>query len=376
MTNAGLYIHIPFCEKKCGYCDFYSVTDKRYIQRFTDALIKEIQLAAAQYPHYQYDTIYVGGGTPSILPTGLFEKIWQSIHEFLDISAQGEFTIEANPGTLNKDNLTFFREMGLNRLSLGVQSFHEEELCFLGRIHSVRDVFENYSAAREAGFNNINIDLMTAFPNLTLQRFKDTLENAITLQSGHISCYTFIFEPGTPFHSRMKRGELKPLETDQEADFYEMANEVLSRAGYQAYEVSNFAAGRPFYCQHNLKYWKHLPYVGLGPSAHSFTAPLRWQNVRKLEKYLSYLEQNHLPIVKRENLNEHTLEFEYIYLHLRLREGIDLHEFTKQFHKDFMEKYLTQIRRLESSGMIQHTKDRLRLSPRGWLLADEIASIF
>jgi oxygen-independent coproporphyrinogen-3 oxidase len=374
--TTGLYVHIPFCQKKCGYCDFYSVTDMKNLQRFTDALIREIQLTAAQYPNHIYDTLYLGGGTPSILPIDLFAKIWQALHDSMRISGEGEFTIEANPGTLNRKNLSFYKEIGINRLSLGVQSFHDDDLHFLARIHSYKDALDSFFLAREIGFHNINIDLMTAFPGLSPNRFQKTLEMAVKLNSEHISCYTLIFEKGTPFYARMKKGELTALDADQEADYYEMANAILSGAGYQAYEVSNFAKDRRYFSCHNLKYWGHQPYIGLGPSAHSFLTPVRWYNVKNLEKYLIFLEQNHLPIVKRENLKTGTLEFEYIFLNLRLKEGINLGEFKNIFKKDFQEVYTSQLKNLESSGMIEKSGNHIRLSSKGWLLADEIASIF
>jgi oxygen-independent coproporphyrinogen-3 oxidase len=246
----------------------------------------------------------------------------------------------------------------------------------LERIHSVTDIIENFNAARQAGFDNINIDLITAFPGLTLDQFRNTLEQVITLDCEHISCYTLILEVHTEFYKRYEKGEYNPLSSDQEADFYELANEILENADYHAYEISNFARNSSWQCQHNLKYWHHQPYLGLGPAAHSFMLPERRTNVRHLSTYLDYIRKDQLPVEQKERLSENTLEFEYIFLHLRLREGLNILDYSNRFQKDFKDTYADQLSNFLSSGLVEQDDNNLRLSKKGWLLADEIVSSF
>ncbi len=373
---AGIYVHIPFCVKKCGYCDFYSITRLDSIDEFVNALVSEIQLTAPAYASQRFDTIYFGGGTPSLLNVSQLQTIWQCIHKHFNIQSEGEFTIEANPGTLDFVKSSFLRNLGFNRLSLGAQSFHQSDLSFLERIHSVEDIIKNFEASRKAGFENINIDLMTAFPHLSKDRFRDSLEQVITLQPEHISCYTLILEPNTKFYRRFQKGEFSPLNSDQEADYYEMTIKILDGAGYFAYEISNFAREKRWQCRHNMKYWNHVPYIGFGPSAHSFQSPCRWRNVQTLAAYVKNLNLGKLPVAQREHLSYQTLEFEYIFLHLRLRNGLNKLDYQQRFEKDFWNTYQEKLQPFFSSGLMEQEGDFVRLSKRGWLLADEIVSSF
>jgi oxygen-independent coproporphyrinogen-3 oxidase len=376
MNKAGLYLHIPFCLKKCGYCDFYSITRLQQQNDFVEALIREMALLSPQYQHLEFDTIYLGGGTPSLLSTQQLEDIWQNIQHYFSISSKGEFSIEANPGTINKEKLIFMRQIGFNRLSLGVQSFNETDLKFLGRIHSLQDIYDGFDSARQVGFENINIDLISAFPGLTHERFRITLQKAAVLKSEHISCYTLIFEPNTPFYHHLKQGELPALTADEEAVFIDISNQELLQAGYTAYEISNYALSADFFCRHNLKYWEHQPYLGLGPSAHSFISPRRWKNHRSMTRYLESLANNSLPIAQQEKLSNDDLEFEYIFLHLRLKEGLNLVDFNNRFQADFTEKYRTPLEKLNGAGLIDVYNQQIKLTDQGWLLADEVSSFF
>jgi oxygen-independent coproporphyrinogen-3 oxidase len=376
MEKAGLYIHIPFCQKKCGYCDFYSITQLKYTDDFLTALLKEIKLIAQQHSNLQFDTIYMGGGTPTLLSSFQLENIIKKIQYHFSIDVGGEFSIEANPGTMSKEKLFELRNMGFNRLSMGAQAFHDADLQFLGRIHTVKDIITSYEAARKAGFNNINIDLLTAFPGQTYPRFLHTLEQTIALKPEHISCYTLILEQGTPFYRLMKKGELIPLKSDEEAFFFKMAYDFLSQNGYMPYEISNFATHQKFQCQHNLRYWNHLPYVGLGPFAHSFISPYRWQNSNSLNSYLNKLSQNMRPVDYKEQLTKNELEFEYIFLHLRTKSGLKLSEYQNRFQNKFDLKYIETLRKLLNSQLVEKTNGHIRLTSKGWLLADEIACAF
>jgi oxygen-independent coproporphyrinogen-3 oxidase len=374
--NAGLYIHIPFCEKKCEYCDFYSITQLDQIDSFVNALLKEMALRAPEFQDTVFHTIFLGGGTPSILREKHIVRIGEALHTHFRIAPEGEFSIESNPGTLTYSKLTLFHSLGFNRLSMGVQSFNPSELAFLGRIHTVKEVYENFDNARNAGFTNINIDLMTAFPGITSESFHHSLTRALQLDPEHISCYTLIFEPGTVFYKKMRLGDMHPLKEDEEAAYYEIAREILEAQGYQQYEISNFARGFAHICRHNLIYWKHQPYLGLGPSAHSFFQSKRFANKRSLTAYLKSLAKNELPLDFCEELSPEQLMFEYTFLSLRLREGVDLIDFRRRFGMDFNKKYDSAIRRLTENELIEIDDRILRLSKKGWIVADSVAAYF
>jgi oxygen-independent coproporphyrinogen-3 oxidase len=374
--HTGLYVHIPFCEKKCEYCDFYSITQLDQIDSFVNALLTEIALRAPEFQDTVFYTVFLGGGTPSILQKKHIEQIWRAIYTHFRIAPEGEFSIESNPGTLSYDKLSLFREFGFTRLSMGVQSFNPSELTFLGRIHTVEEVYQNFTNARNAGFSNINIDLMTAFPGITHKSFCHSLEQTLHLNPEHISCYTLIFEPGTVFYKKMQRGDMQPLNEDEEAAYYEIAREILEPQGYQQYEISNFARGFDHACRHNLIYWKHRPYLGLGPSAHSFFRNTRFANKRSLPAYLKSLAKNELPLDFREELSPEQLMFEYTFLSLRLREGVDLNDFRQRFGTDFGKKYHSAIRRLTENKLIEFDDRVLRLSKEGWIVADTVAVYF
>lgn len=376
MEQAGLYIHIPFCLRKCGYCDFYSITRLSRREAFVQALLREMELIAPHYRHLEFDTIFIGGGTPTVLTQEQLQQIREKLYQQFRIASAVEFTMEANPGTVSFSLLSALHSMGVNRLSLGAQSFFEEDLRFLERIHTVEEIYSGFQQARRAGFDNINLDLITAFPGLTPERFHATLEYTLELAPEHISCYTLIFEPGTPFYRRLRAGEMQAMDQETEAQFYQLTNQVLGEAGYRAYEISNFARESRWQCQHNLKYWRHQPYLGLGPSAHSFVGNRRWWNVRSLRQYIKRLNAGELPVANGENLSEHTRKFEYIFLHLRLREGISLTDYSRRFGTHFLQEFASALEPLRTSRFLEVTDERVRLTERGWLLADEIASYF
>jgi oxygen-independent coproporphyrinogen-3 oxidase len=376
MTSAGIYIHIPFCQRKCGYCDFYSLTKLQDRSGYLTALLTEIELVAKKYPDMIFDSIYLGGGTPTLLSAEQIRMIWESLNNHFSIEEVGEFTIEANPGTVDITKLAKLRKMGFNRLSIGAQAFNESDLEFLERIHSPQDIYQSVRNARQAGFNNINLDLITAFQGLTVKKFENSLRQTVSLNPEHISCYSLIFETGTPFYDRWQTGEMEPLNPDESVAFLDVCSKILSGAGYTAYEISNYAKSEKLQCQHNVKYWNHESYLGFGPSAHSFISPVRWKNHQSLSKYIKTLNDMQLPIIEEEKLSQQTLEFEYIFLRLRLREGLDKTDFRRQFRDDFSDKYEKNISRLIDAGMIEQNQEYVRLSQRGWLLADEIASSF
>jgi len=376
MQKAGLYIHIPFCEKKCEYCDFYSITRLDEMDAFVQAVVREMELRAPEVANLKFETVFLGGGTPSLLNEQQIRYLWGNIQRLFQIDPEGEFTLEANPGTLDRNKLGFLYDLGITRLSLGVQSFNPSELKFLGRIHSVQEVFDTFELARKIGFRNINLDLMTAFPGITPQSFAHSLQQALALSPEHISCYTLIFEPGTPFYKKMQAGILHLYPEEKEAAFYEQARQILEPAGYIQYEISNFAKGDQHRCRHNLIYWQHDPYLGLGPSAHSFLNNQRWANFRSLNKYINQLKNDQLPVDFQESLSNEDLIFEHIFLRLRLREGIELTDFRERFGLDFVSEFQEQIRQLSQENLIKSDRNRVYLTETGMMLADSIATYF
>lgn len=372
----GLYIHIPFCVRKCEYCDFYSITQFDQVDAFVDALQLEMQLAAPQLRDVQFTTVFFGGGTPSLLSEEQLSEIWQTMNRCFQINPSAQITIEANPGDLGYNKLDFLRKLGFNRLSMGVQSFVESELKFLGRIHSPEDVEENIGFARKAGFNSLNIDLMTSFPGITPESFQYSLNKALSFNTEHLSCYTLIFEPGTILYKRMKKGEVCPLENEEEAEYYEIARKTLESHGYGQYEISNFARAEEYVCRHNLLYWHHEPYFGFGPSAHSFDGRKRFSNKRSVMAYIRDINNGIFSRDMEEELTEKQLMFETIFLGLRLRSGIYLKRFEERFGKTLESAYPDTIKNLIMQGLIEQKDDCLRLTRNGWMMADAIAARF
>ncbi len=329
----GLYIHFPYCIHKCSYCDFYSIENLNSRNRFAESLAKEISLKTATCKKKPViKTIFFGGGTPSLMKPHHFDKINNAIFDNFDLAANYEWTIECNPGAIDTKNLNHYKQAGVNRISFGVQSFNENELKFLERIHSINDIYNSISIARKAGFDNINIDLMFALPNQTLQSWHNTLEKAIELGTEHISAYSLIYEEGTPLHSSFVQGKVTQTDEDEDYIFYKTAYNKLSKAGFMQYEVSNYAKDNKT-CQHNINYWKQGEYYSFGPSAHGYLNNTRYWNYRDNDIYFNKLESSQLPVENTEKLNVNQLMLERIYLELRA-EGLNLERFNIDFGID------------------------------------------
>ncbi|RLD13467.1 coproporphyrinogen III oxidase [candidate division KSB1 bacterium] len=376
-SNPGIYLHIPFCERKCGYCDFYSVTALYKKEPFVQSLLKEIEIVGQQISaEATFDTIYLGGGTPSLLTPHELELILQALDKQFKISSDCEITLEANPGTVIEAYLRDYRKLGVNRLSIGVQSFNSWELQLLERIHSADDALRTFRLARDAGFGNISIDLIYALPGQTGSHYLTSLQKAVELQPEHISAYNLIFEEGTSFFVRRQQGVLQQKDEDEEFTFFMMTNEFLSGHGYPAYEVSNYARSPRFYSRHNYKYWQHVPYLGFGPSAHSFWQGERRANARSLSRYLSDLQNGQLPVDFRETIDAGTEEFEYIFLRLRTYEGLNAEYFKQHFGRSFFESYRSIINSLLSMDYAQWEAPYFRLTKKGMAVCDEILPLF
>ena len=282
--QAGLYIHIPFCKSKCGYCSFYSIKSLNLLPDFIDALNKEMKFYSKLFT--SFDTVYLGGGTPSLLTPQQLETILKTVGKFYRIDPHAEITIEVNPGDVSLEYFRALRSLGINRLNIGIQSFDNQLLKFLGRRHSASDALASMEAARDAGFSNIGLDLIYGVHHQNIKSWEKTLQKAITLKPEHISCYQLSLAPKTPLYQIYQREGIKLPSNEQQAKYFFTTSEILENAGYLHYEVSNFARKECLKSKHNMKYWQHVPYLGLGPAAHSFLGNKRWWNKSAVKTYL------------------------------------------------------------------------------------------
>jgi oxygen-independent coproporphyrinogen-3 oxidase len=369
-TAAGIYVHIPFCERKCGYCDFYSVTDTQRIPEYLAALQKEMKLTSES--KMTPDTLYIGGGTPSLLTPRQMGKIVDWAAFCYNLGASSEMTLEINPATAGTRDLQDYAAFGFNRINIGVQSFNDQNLAFLGRKHNAQQALAAVESAKAAGFNNIGVDLIYGLPDQTVGSWKKDLMQAIRLGPKHLSCYMLTFEAHTPLHSDMEAGKVAPLSDLHTAELFRMTHDFLGVAGYEHYEISNFSRGSRWRSVHNQKYWNLLPYIGLGPDAHSFKFPERWWNHRSLDHYISDTQQGITPIAEIENLDEEQQMIESLYLGLRQSDGLDLDAFQQNFHMDFKLYFKKALERFEAENWIEWEAQNCRLTVEGMLFLDRI----
>ncbi len=369
MQNPGLYIHIPFCRSKCPYCGFYSIASTSLIPRWLDAFKREAALYRGIF-NDTFDSLYLGGGTPTVLDPEQLKEIMDSVfkcHQFRDDT---EITLEANPGDMDRQRIIELKAMGFNRVNLGVQSFNDDELRFLERRHDSKQAEGAVACLRASGFDNIGIDLIYGLPGQSLEAWRANLEKAIAFRPEHLSCYQLSIEKGTPFANRRERGIIEPVKEEMEEKFFLATSEFLEAHGYIYYEISNFARGEAYYSRHNCKYWDHTPYLGLGPSAHSFDGASRWWNMRSVRKYCEALEKGESPVDEREDLTNEQMMMETISLGLRTRWGFDinvLHPGSKT--KD-------AVTMLEESGYIRVLDERIIPTRKGFLIADHLPLYF
>ena len=292
---AGIYIHVPFCVKKCRYCDFYSITDLSLRRDFTNALISEIKMAPDPGPA---DSLYFGGGTPSVLDTVEIERIVAAVLERFSFNPDSEITLEANPGTVDEKKLPGFKAAGINRLNLGIQSFNKEALAFLGRIHTTEESTRAVEAARAAGFDNLGLDLIYGLPGQTAKDLQRDLEKAAAFNPEHLSCYLLTYEKGTLLDKDREKGLVLPLPESRAADLFSLTRDLLDHLGYEQYEISNFARSERYRSRHNRKYWTFAPYIGLGPAAHGFVNNHRYGNIPDVERDIELVYNYKLEDVK------------------------------------------------------------------------------
>lgn len=369
--NQALYIHIPFCKSKCKYCDFTSFASmEAYNDDYIKALCKEI----LSYKDYTFDTIYIGGGTPTYLSLENISLLLETL-SFLAKSKNCEISMECNPGTLDNEKAKLIYAMGINRVSIGLQSTKDNLLKALGRIHNYEKFLETYNALRNAGFKNINIDIMYGLPNQKLSDYMDTLKDVISLNPEHISNYSLIVEEGTPFYDMQEKGELLLPSEDEEKEMNIKGEELLEKHGYKKYEISNYAK-EGFQCRHNIVYWKLSDYIGCGVASHSYLKGRRFSNVNDVAEYIKLISEDKSTVT---NYHVSTIEDqmeEFMFLGLRMIEGVSIAEFNNKFGKDIFTVYKSVIEKYINLKLLKITGDCLQLTKKGIQLSNLVMSDF
>ena len=386
MSMAGLYIHIPFCLSKCAYCDFSSYAGlESLFPSYLAALEHEmlqvmppLEKGKASEPSsaYAFQTLYIGGGTPTVLPAPDLGEVMETARRAFSLPLEGEVTVEANPGTVGFNSLRSLRDAGVNRLSLGIQSFDDQLLRVLGRRHTAAEARHAWFDARAAGFDNLNLDLILGLPGQTLENWQESVHRALELRPEHLSLYALSVEEHTPLSTRIANGTLPPPDDDLAADMYEWAEETLTGAEFTHYEVSNWAM--PGYaCQHNLVYWRNEPYIGLGAGAHSWWNGKRWANVGDPKAYVTMLDQQHLPVSEQETIGRALEMGETMMMGLRLlQEGVSFARFEQRFGVPMETVYADEITELVERGLLERTPERVRLTHKGCLLGNQVFARF
>jgi oxygen-independent coproporphyrinogen-3 oxidase len=370
MNEAAIYIHIPFCDHKCIYCDFYSIITQDNIAPFLTSVKKEISNYSKIYNNRKFTSIFFGGGTPSLMKTDSINEIITALRENYNVHEDAEVTLETNPGTVDKDKLQSFRKVGINRISIGIQSFNNDELKFLTRIHDKETAIRTVHNAFIAGFENISVDLIFNLPGQSKEKWINNLKTAVKLPLKHISVYSLILERGTILNKMVLDGKIKLQDEDYDAELYEAAIDFLLDNEFLQYEVSNFAK-KNFECRHNNAYWRYREYLSFGPSAHSFMDNKRWWNFSSLKKYISEIEKNNFADAGFEIITDQQMFREYIMLALRSK-GIDLVDFTKNFGSNWIEEKHDYFEELRKNHFLSIENNFIKLTKSGYAVCDEI----
>ena len=372
--TAGLYIHIPFCRSKCNYCDFYSITSLHQIPDFLKALEREMEIYRQVLG--RFDTLYIGGGTPSVLTTRDFAGILSQIDKTFCLSSDTEITVEVNPADVDRKYLESLRQLGVNRLHIGVQSFDEKVLSFLERRHTKSQAVRAIESAQKAGFDNMGLDLIYGVPGQDRQSWIDNLSLAVSFDVAHLSCYQLTVEPRTPLGIRRQRGEFSLPGEEIQHDLFMATSETLEDAGYVHYEVSNFAKGLSAASRHNQKYWNHTPYLGLGPAAHSFRNNRRWWNHRSVNQYIRDLGRGKAPVEGAETLTGKQLQMEALCLGLRTKKGIHLTDFSARYQCDLLSENGGILATLGEAELVEIKDGYLCPTRCGLAVADSLSQIW
>lgn len=375
MTAAGIYIHIPFCSSRCSYCDFATgLFQQELAERYVRALVADIR--SSRYFGDIVDTIYFGGGTPSLLAPSQLELILATVHDCFKIDPQSEITLEINPGSVNEEKLRAFRSLGVNRASFGAQTFDDAELAKLGRSHTTADTLKTFNDLRSVGFENVSFDLIAGLPGQTLAGWERNIRQALELRPEHLSFYLLEVHSGTPLAEHIRRGIQPEPDDDLAGVMYRWMLEQAADAGYEHYEISNLC--RPgFHSRHNVKYWTAEAYYGFGCSAHSYDgATRRWSNHRDVLKYVTVIESGESAVVDEQQLSQTDVRAEAVFLGMRLMHGVDLRAFKKSFGVDLRDEHAEDLDRFCKAGLVELDGDLIRLTRTGALLSNEVFAAF
>jgi len=370
--NIGVYIHIPFCVKKCNYCDFPSFPGmEHYFKGYTKALCREIETVSAKYPDSVIDTVFFGGGTPSVLPANLVSEIIDALYRNFDVAENAEISIEVNPGTVTPEKAETYKEININRISIGLQSASNSLLRFMGRIHTEEMFEECIGIFRKYGFGNINADVIFGVPGQTMEDWQKTINLVLEKGVTHVSCYSLKIEEDTPWYELNKKGELPRADEDLEREMYYWAIKRLNDAGFKHYEISNFA--KPgFECRHNMKYWTCKPYLGFGAAAHSYIDDMRYSNTENPAEYISRICEGKSPVKTREEIGADEKLSERFILGLRLIDGVDLKKIEREFGSEALRKYDGRIKILEEKALVSTENGMLKLTNLGLDFANQV----
>ncbi len=366
----GLYIHIPFCRQACRYCDFYFTVSHHDQDQFTESLLKELEMRASEQDKVPLETLYLGGGTPSLLSPVNLERIVDLVRRRYRFADSPEITIECNPDDLGAGQLSILRELGFNRISLGIQSFREEELDLMRRSHNAQQAVSAVHDASSAGFDNITVDLIYGIPGQTADDWLENIKRVLVLPVNHISAYHLTFEPGTVFDHWRKKGRIVPVPEEESVRMYRLLREELTGAGYEHYEISNFAK-EGWRSRHNQLYWSGRPYLGFGPSAHSFSGTSRYWNVASLKQYMLCLQEGEA-VSEKEELTEKELYHDYLITSLRTCEGADIAVILDRFGEVVRNHFFGKSGHFIRDGLLVEQEGRVAIEPDSWLVADHI----
>lgn len=367
--NPGLYIHVPFCRTKCPYCDFYSLaSSSSLLPAWLGGIRKEMFFYKDRFA--AFDSLYLGGGTPSLLDERQLTMLMNEVRRHFAFSSDTEITIEVNPDDVTAEKLALFRDLGFNRISVGAQSFNENELRFLKRRYTARQTHQVLERIRASGFMNLGVDLIYGFQGQSRESWIASLKEALTFRPEHLSCYQMTLAEGTLFGTMKEKGRMQPLGEEEERAFFLLTSQFLEKNGYLHYEISNFAKGEQYASRHNQKYWRHVPYLGLGPAAHSFQGNSRWWNVRSVRKYCRILEEGKTPVEASETLSAEQLRLESLCLGFRTQKGIDLGILSDRPHSN---RVLEQLR---DAGLVEVRNGRVLPTRQGFLVSDGLPLLF
>ncbi len=372
MNKTGLYIHVPFCGSKCNYCDFNSYVGKLDLaEEYFACMKKEIDLYRDEMVLNQIGTIFIGGGTPSCVEHRFIGELLNVIRERYNVSEPCEITIESNPGTLTEEKLKAYRQYGINRISIGLQACQEKLLKYLGRQHNKSDFISSVIMAKEAGFDNINADVIFGIPGQTLEEWKETLDVLTELDLTHISAYDLKIEEGTKFGEMLEIGKLVEMDDELDREMYHYAIDFLKKKGFNHYELSNFAK-KGYECKHNLIYWNCIEYLGLGAGAHSYLQDIRFENQASIEGYIDYLSKGQKPVEERYVRDFCEKMAEYMFLGLRLIDGVSKEKFEDRFNQDIFVTYADKIDKLKKKQLIETESGKIKLTNLGLDLANQV----